>query len=124
MKSKYSNRKTTIDGITFDSVREARRYAELKLMEKTGEISCLERQRKYLLIPAQYEPISCEDYVKSKGKKTKGKCIERECSYVADFVYVQNGKIIVEDTKGFRTKDYVLKRKMMLFFHGIRIREV
>lgn len=123
-KNKYSNRKTILDGITFDSVKEARRYQELKLMEKAGEISCLEMQQKYVLIPAQYEHLSREEYVKGKGKKTKGKCIERECSYVADFVYVQNGEIIVEDTKGFRTRDYILKRKMMLFFYGIRIKEV
>ncbi len=123
-KTKYNSRKATIDGITFDSVKEARRYRELSLLEKAGMICHLERQRKYVLIPAQYEPVSPEEYVKSKGKKTKGKCIERECSYVADFVYVQNGEIIVEDTKGFRTKDYIIKRKLMLYVYGIRIKEV
>ena len=53
-----------------------------------------------------------------------GKCIFRSCSYVADFVYEQNGETVVEDTKGFRTPDYILKRKMMLFFLGVRIKEV
>lgn len=117
---KYGNKKTTVDGIIFDSKKEAKRYKELSLMERAGKISDLQRQVKYVLIPPQREP----DTIGKKGGIHKGKLIERECTYVADFVYQENGQTIVEDTKGFRTKDYLLKRKMMLYFHGIQIREV
>ena len=117
---KYGNKKTTVDGITFDSQKEAKRYKELSLMERSGMISDLQMQVKYVLIPAQREPAT----IGKKGGLHKGKLIEREVSYVADFVYQENGHIVVEDTKGFRTKDYLLKRKMMLYFHGIQIREV
>ena len=80
----------------------------------------MQRQVKFVLIPSQYNYILKED-----GFKKKGKCIERECAYIADFVYKdKNDKQVVEDTKGVRTKDYILKRKMMLYFHKIRIREV
>lgn len=89
-------------------------------MERNGEIQNLERQVKFVLIPAQREP----DTIGSRGGVKKGKVIEREVSYVADFVYKQNGEQIVEDTKGFRTKDYVIKRKLMLWVHGIRICEI
>ena len=117
---KYGNKKTTVDGITFDSQKEAKRYKELSLMDRSGMISDLQMQVKYVLIPAQREP----DTIGKKGGLHKGKLIEREVSYVADFVYQENGHTVVEDTKGFRTKDYLLKRKMMLYFHGIKIREV
>lgn len=117
---KYHNRKATINGITFDSKKEAHRYQELKLLEKAGEISGLQLQVKYVLIPAQYEP----DTVGNRGGIKKGKLIERECSYIADFVYQENRETVVEDTKGMRTKDYIIKRKLMLWVHGIRIREV
>lgn len=117
---KYGNKKTTVDGITFDSLKEAKRYKELSLMQKAGMIQDLQMQVKYILIPAQREP----DTVGARGGVHKGKLIERECTYVADFVYKENGQTVVEDTKGFRTKDYLLKRKMLLFFHGIKIKEV
>ena len=105
---KYGNKKVISDGITFDSKKEYRRYCELKLLEKAGEISDLQRQVKFTLIPAQREP----DTVGKRGGTKKGKLIERECVYVADFVYKDmSGEEIVEDTKGFRTKDYILKRK-------------
>ena len=117
---KYGNKKTVVDGITFDSQKEAKRYKELSLMERAGMISDLQRQVKYVLIPPQREP----DTIGKKGGIHKGKLIEREVSYVADFVYQENGQTVVEDTKGFRTKDYLLKRKMLLFFHGIKIKEV
>ena len=61
---------------------------------------------------------------KKKGGVKKGKVIEQKCSYIADFVYTENGEKVVEDTKGFRTKDYIIKRKLMLYIHGIRIQEV
>ena len=117
---KYGNKKTTVDGITFDSLKEAKRYKELSLMQRAGMIQDLQMQVKYILIPAQREP----DTVGARGGVHKGKLIERECTYVADFVYKENGQTVVEDTKGFRTKDYLLKRKMLLFFHGIKIKEV
>ena len=117
---KYGNKKTTVDGITFDSLKEAKRYKELSLMQQSGMIQDLKMQVKYILIPAQREP----DTVGARGGIHKGKLIERECTYVADFVYKENGQTVVEDTKGFRTKDYLLKRKMLLFFHGIKIKEV
>lgn len=116
---KYHNRKVTIDGITFDSKKEANRYCELKLLQQAGEISDLRLQVKYTLIPAQREP----DTIGKRGGIKKGKLIERECSYIADFVYQENGKTVVEDTKGVRTKEYIIKRKLMLWVHGIRIKE-
>ena len=117
--TKYHSRKITRDGVTFDSVKEYRRFCELSLMQKSGAITDLRRQVKFELIPAQYRPV-----FDKKTRKWKDRCVERECSYVADFVYQQDGKTIVEDTKGFKTKDYILKRKMMLYFHGITIKEV
>ncbi|MBP5423758.1 MAG: DUF1064 domain-containing protein [Paludibacteraceae bacterium] len=109
---KYRNKKVMIDGVVFDSIKEGNRYTELKLLERAGYISDLKRQVKYILIPSQ--------------KDEKGRVIEREVSYKADFVYRDNetGKTVVEDVKGFRTKEYILKRKMMLYFKGIRIMEV
>lgn len=92
--------------------------------ERAGEVFNLRRQVKYILIPAQYEEI--KRYNK-KGEQLKSdrKCIERECAYVADFVYIdKDGKKVVEDTKGVRTKDYIIKRKLMLFRHNIKIKEV
>lgn len=106
---KYHAKKTELDGITFDSRKEAQRYAELKLLERSGAIHNLQRQVRYELIPAQ---------------KKDGKTIERACHYIADFVYTENGKTVVEDVKGYRTKEYVLKRKLMLQVHGIEVREV
>lgn len=123
---KYHNIKTkTLDGIEFDSRKEARRWEELKLLERAKEISNLQRQVKYILIPAQYETF--ERYSKD-GKRLKDgtRLVERETSYVADFVYtdMRTGETVVEDTKGFKTKDYILKRKMMLYIHNIRIKEI
>lgn len=109
--AKYGNKKTTLNGMTFDSKKEARRYSELLLLERAGAIHNLQTQVKYVLIPSQRDPVT-------------GKVIERECAYKADFVYTENGETVVEDTKGFRTKDYIIKRKLMLKVHGIRIREV
>lgn len=118
-RSKYGSKKVTVNGITFDSKKEANRYQELLLLERAGQITELRRQVKCVLIPAQYE----KDTTGPRGGVKRGKLLERECSYMADFVYVQDGKLVVEDTKGFRTADYILKRKMMLYFHGIRIKE-
>ncbi len=117
--SKYGNKKIVHDGMTFDSQKEYRRFCELSLLERAGKVTNLQRQVKFVLIPAQYEP----DTVGSRGGVKRGKLLEREVSYVADFVYDQDGKRIVEDSKGFRTADYKLKRKMMLYFHNIKIKE-
>lgn len=107
--SKYGSKKITADGMTFDSRKEYFRWHELSLLERAGVISGLQRQVRFELIPSQ---------------KIDGKVVERPVHYVADFVYQEDGQTIVEDTKGFKTKDYILKRKMMLHTHGIRIREV
>lgn len=125
MKNKYHSKKIEVGGIVFDSKKEAKRYSELLLLEKAGAITELQRQVKYVLIPAQRE-FSNEIYTKGKNKGCfkPGKLLEKECAYIADFVYKEDGKIVVEDTKGFRTKDYIIKRKLMLHKHGIRIKEV
>lgn len=120
MRAKYHNRKITRDGLTFDSKKEHKRYNELLLLEQAGEIKNLRRQVKFLLIPTQREP----KIIGPRGGVKNGKLLERECSYIADFVYCLNGKMVVEDTKGMRTKDYIIKRKLMLRIYGIRIREV
>lgn len=121
-KSKYGAKKTVIDGEKFDSIKEGRRYQELLRLQKTGAISDLRRQVKYVLIPAQREP----DRVGARGGKIQGRLIEREVAYIADFVYYDHDyrQEIVEDTKGFRTPEYIIKRKLMLYLKGIRIKEV
>lgn len=111
MRNKYHSRKITKDGEVFDSVKEYRRWCELKLLERGKAIADLNRQVKFNLIPAQKDPAT-------------GKVVERACDYIADFVYWDGKKYVVEDTKGFKTKDYIIKRKLMLYVHGIRIREV
>lgn len=118
-RSKYGSKKVTVDGVTFDSQKEYRRFRELSLLERAGKVTDLQRQVKFVLIPAQYEP----DTIGVRGGVKRGKLLEREVSYVADFVYTEDGKRIVEDTKGFKTKDYIIKRKLMLYVHGIRIKE-
>ena len=117
---KYGSKKVRVDGIVFDSKKEAARYCELKLLQRAGKIKGLELQKTFELIPAQREP----DTIGKRGGVKKGKVIEQSVKYVADFVYTENGKTIVEDTKGFKTKDYIIKRKMLLYFYGIRIKEV
>lgn len=119
---KYGNVKAQVDGQIFDSRKEARRFCELQLLENAGTITGLETQKKYVLIPTQREP----DEEGPRGGKKRGKVIEREVAYIADFVYrdTKTGETIVEDTKGKRTKEYIIKRKLMLFLHGIRIREI
>lgn len=105
-RNKYHASKTELDGIRFDSRKEAARYRELKLLERAGEIRDLQLQVPFELIPKQ------------EG--------ERACTYVADFVYhmTDTGKMVVEDAKGMRTDVYKIKRKLMLWRHGIRISEV
>ena len=129
MYRKYNNRKIIVDGIKFDSKKEALRYKELKMLERAGIIHNLQRQVKYVLVPAQYERTD-EVYTrgKDKGKPKKGRIIERECAYYADFVYLKGGNTIVEDVKGYRDGQaynlFVIKRKLMLYVHGIIIKEL
>lgn len=108
-RSKYNNKKIEVDGITFDSRREANRYKELKLLEQSGEISNIERQKRFELIPKQ--------------KDANGRTV-RACCYVADFVYTdKEGRQIVEDVKGMRTDVYKIKKKLMLYVHGVTVIE-
>jgi len=110
-RNKYGAERTVVDGIEFDSKAEAKRYLQLKAMERAGEISGLEIQVRFELIPAQ----------EIDGRK------ERPVFYVADFRYTTKaGEVVVEDTKSAptKTKEYVLKRKLMMQRYGIVIREV
>ncbi|MBR6474022.1 MAG: DUF1064 domain-containing protein [Lachnospiraceae bacterium] len=120
--NKYGNHKVTFEGMTFDSKKELYRWLDLKTLEKAGKIYELQRQVKFVLVPAQYEP----DTVGPRGGKIKGKLIEKELAYYADFYYFDNetGKYVVEDAKGVRTPEYVIKRKLMLYLKGYRIKEV
>lgn len=117
--NKYHARKCEFDGELFDSLKEKRRWQELLLLEKAGKISNLRRQVKFTLIPAQREIIL------RNGRPIQGKVIEREVAYRADFVYEENGQTVVEDVKvrNMQTKDYIIKRKLMLYIHGIRVSE-
>lgn len=121
-KSKYGNKKTKYDGIEFDSKKEMYRYIRLKSMQDEGLISDLRMQVSFEIIPAVYE----EQQVQLKTKvKTVTKCIQKAVYYLADFVYKdKEGNVIVEDSKGYRTKEYLLKKKMMRAFLGITIKEV
>lgn len=109
--SKYGNQKVILDGIIFDSKREASRWVELKYMQRAHLIQDLERQVQFIVIPAQKDPDT-------------GKVIEKACKYVADFTYHENGDLVVEDAKGVKTESYRIKKKLMLKEYGIRIREV
>jgi hypothetical protein len=123
--NKYKNKKILADGEKFDSKKELTRYRQLQLLEKAGVIINLERQVKFELVPAQYERF--ERYGKT-GKRLKDgrKCVEQAVNYIADFKYLDTREslIVVEDVKGIRTKEYIIKRKLMLYIHGIKIKEV
>lgn len=112
---KYGNKKTVVDGIQFDSKKEAQRYCELKLLQRAGVIKELELQKEFELIPTQ---------------RIDGKVVERACKYKADFAYLQNGKLVVEDVKGYRDPKsagyakFVIKRKLMLWRYGVQIIEI
>lgn len=123
--NKYHAKKITApDGEVFDSKKEFRRYKQLRAMLEAGEIRYLTRQVSYLLVPESREP----DTIGPRGGIRKGKVIERPVRYVADFVYEEmhdgDWRLVVEDTKGMRLADYIIKRKLMLHVHGIRIREI
>ena len=108
IKSKFGNVKTS----GYDSKKEAKRGAMLELLQRAGKISHLTKQVKYELIPSQWMLVN--------GKK---KCIERAVYYKADFQYIENGQLIVEDVKGLKLPEYIIKRKLMLYTHGIKIKE-
>ena len=124
--SKYHNKKIMVDNIEFDSAKEAKHYKKLKEQEQAGKIKDLRLQVKYELIPKQVEVK--ERYSKKTGKRIKDdvKTLELPVYYIADFVYtdVEKNEVVVVDTKGFRTPDYIIKRKLMLYIHGIKINEV
>ena len=105
--SKYHAKKTVIDGIQFDSAKEARRYIRLRALEEGGRIQHLRLQVPFELVPS----FEC-DGVKYRGMK-----------YVADFVYVRNGKVVVEDCKGFKTPEYKMKKKLMAYINHVNIEE-
>lgn len=125
--TKYNASKVVYDGITFDSKKECKRYMELKLLERGGVIKDLRLQVEFELIPNQY---TTEKRYGKNGQRLKDKqvLLERKCSYIADFVYILNetGETIVEDAKSpiTRTPEYRIKKKLMLYRYGIRIREV
>lgn len=106
---------------THASKKEHLRAAQLKLWQRAGIISNLREQVPFELIPAQY--AECGSDLKGHPVRL---CVERSVKYIADFIYTFNetGETVVEDTKGVRTKEYIIKRKLMLFIHGIRISEV
>ena len=112
--NKYHAKKINIQGETFDSMAEARRWRDLQWLQRGGVIRGLQRQVKFLLLPGVYDE--------------KHKLVLREASYIADFVYLAHDKNgwfrVVEDAKGMKTDVYKIKRKLMLKEHGIRIKEV
>ena len=112
-RNKYGAQKITVDGVSYDSKAEYRRYCELKLMERCGDIRDLKRQVRFELVPAQYD-------------KDTGKKLESPITYVADFVYrkTDTNERVIEDVKGHRTREYIMKRKLMLWLYDYRIEEV
>ena len=120
-RSKYGNHRVFRYGQWFDSEHEADRFFELSMLQRAGQISDLQTQVPFELIPTQREP----DTVGKRGGIKLGKCIEKSCVYYADFVYKDsNGNTVVEDAKGMKTEAYKIKKKLMLYRHGIRIVEV
>ena len=112
--NKYHAKKINIQGETFDSMAEARRWRDLQWLQRGGVIRGLQRQVKYLLVPAQYDE-NC-------------KLLEREIGYVADFVYYENGQIVVEDVKGYKKGPaynlFMLKKKVMYDKYKIFVEEI
>ena len=106
--NKYHNKKVEYDGIKFDSIKEKNRYIGLKQLEKLGVIQNLQRQVKYELQPSF-----------KLNKKTI-----RAITYIADFVYLQDGVEVIEDVKGIRTKEYLLKKKLFEYKYQKEIKEI
>lgn len=109
-RNKYGARRGVVAGKKFDSLAESRRFAELSRLQRLGVITDLRRQVPFELIPAQYDE--------------EGKILERAVTYKADFTYERDGALVVEDVKGVRTKDFVIKRKLMLYVHKIKLVEI
>lgn len=108
-RSKYGAVRTVVDGIIFASKREAARYSELKLLERGSVIRDLRLQPSFEIIPA----------IELDGKK------QRPVRYLADFCYMtEDGQIVYEDVKGHRTKEYILKRKLVKHVFGVEIKEI
>lgn len=121
---KYRNRTFTNKYGSWDSQKEFQHYLLLLNRLKRHEISDLHRQVKYILIPAQYETEIIQLKTKTKEKQI---CVEKECAYYADFTYMEQGKLVVEDVKSEITRknsEYIIKRKLMLHVHGVKITEV
>ena len=122
--NKYHNHQIGSGKNRFDSKKEYRRWRELLLLQEEGVISDLQRQVKFVLIPAQRE----KETVTPRGRQIPGKVIERECFYLADFVYQMDGETVVEDVKGFRGggayEVFKIKRKLMLHLYGILVKEI
>lgn len=111
--SKYRNRKTVLDGITFDSKREAARYQELKALAARGVIEDFRHQAPFVLAPG----VRFSDEKRAKPA----------LRYVADFAYKLDGRLVVEDVKSKVTAGaaaYRIKRHLMLSVHGIEVKEV
>ena len=124
MRPKYGNNKIKNAFGTYDSELEYARFVFLSNRQKEGEISGLRRQVEYLLIPAQYGTEI--RHLKTKDKEVRV-LLERPCSYIADFVYERNGETIVEDCKGSKeiiTETAKIKKKLLLWVHGIRLRYI
>lgn len=123
---KYGNKKCQYNGIVFDSKHERDRYCDLMLLQQAGKIYDLQLQVPFELIPTQYEK-SDEIYTKGpkKGQPKPGKVLEKACTYIADFTYYDSdGDYVVEDAKGLKTKEYRIKKKLMLWKYHIRIVEI
>lgn len=126
-KSKYNAQKIVVDGIKFDSKKESERYLVLSAMQRRGEISDLQLQVTFLLIPNQYKEVV--EYSPKKNKeKVKKILLRRKLEYTADFVYTKDGEVIVEDVKGYRGGPaytiFTIKSKLMLYIHGIDVKEI
>lgn len=124
-RNKYSANKVVVDGIEFASRKEARHYQDLVLLLKAGEISELQTQVRYVLIPAQREP----DIIGPRGGRKAGKVIEKELCYIADFTFRdKEGNLVVQDVKGYKGGQayalFSVKRKLMLWIHGIKVEEI
>lgn len=120
-RGKFNNRKMETPDGTFDSKGEWERWLFLKDAERSGKIRGLRRQVKYTLLPTQYRDEVV--HLKTKDKTVK-RVAEREITYTADFVYEKTDVTVVEDFKGFPNDRWPLKKAMMLYFHGVAVREV
>lgn len=122
--SKYGNKKVEYQGISFDSKKEMERYLILLDAQRQGVISDLQRQVKFELIPAITEEYI--EHLKTKDR-VKTRTLQLAINYICDFTYKKDGMLVVEDVKASKamlTKEYCLKKKMMLAIHGLAIKEV